>query len=205
MPPPEIREASKSFRTRTAVTFDGFHPRHVSCLCDQGIGVLATIYAVVELTGIWPRQIALVVAALLPKAKGGHRAIGLMPAAYRVWAKARRRLSDEWELRHVRPYLAATKGNGAVDTMWRLGARQEAGVGEGMQAAAIAEDLKSFFESIGRERLAAEAAALGYPMPLIRAAFGAYAHARMMTMQGRVSREVYPNRGWWRDALWRWP
>ncbi len=191
----ELRQASASFRVRTAVTYDGLHPKHIALLCDEGVETLATLYAAVEFAGSWPRQVALVVAALLPKVAGGFRSIGLMPAVYRVWAKARRKLSDAWELRHTRPYLAAAKGNGAIDTMWRLGTRQEADVGEGLQAAVIAEDLKAFFECIGRERLAAEAEALGYPMALIRAAFGAYAHARVMTLQGRIARELYPTRG----------
>ncbi len=55
----------------------------MSFLCDDGIDVLSIIYAAVELTGVWPRQIALVVAALIPKAKGGYRSVGLMPAVYR--------------------------------------------------------------------------------------------------------------------------
>ncbi len=191
----ELRDASASFRTLTAVTYDGFHPRHVACLADEGIAALSTLLAAVELVGTWPPQVALVVAALLPKARGGFRSIGLMPAVYRVWAKARRSVADDWESRHARPYLAAAKGNGAIDTMWRLNARHEAGVGEGLQAGAIAEDLRSFFETIGRERLVAEAAALGFPLPLVRAALGAYANARVMVLQGRVARELYPTRG----------
>ncbi len=193
--PWELRESSKSFKRSTAMTFDGFHPRQLAHLCDAALAVLALILQAVEVGGAWPRQLALVVTPLLPKPKGGFRPIGLMPAAYRVWAKARRRWADEWEQRNARPYLSAARGNGSLDTMWRLAARQEEGAAEGAQAAVAAEDIQSFFEVVDRARLVEEARALDFPMPLIKAALAAYGSARMLTMQGRVAREVYPTSG----------
>ncbi len=40
-----------------------------------------------------------------------------------------------------------------------------------------------------------EAAALGYPPALLRGALGAYSSARMLTLHGRVAREVHPTVG----------
>ncbi len=79
-----------------------------------------------------------------------------------------------------------------MDTLWRLAARQEEGVAEGMVAGVVAEDVQSFFECIGRERLAEEAAALGFPLPVLKAAFAGYSMARPITLQGRVPRELHP-------------
>ncbi len=131
MTPAGIREAAKTFKRSTATTFDGLHPRQVAHLCDEGLATLAIILQAVEVGGIWPRQISLVVTPLLPKAKGGFRPIGLLPAVCRVWAKARRRWTDEWEEANTRGYLSAARGNGPLDTMWRLAARQEEVAGEG--------------------------------------------------------------------------
>ncbi len=136
-----------------------------------------------------------VVTALVPKAKGGFRPIGLLLAIYRVWAKARRRWTDAWERDNVRPYLSAAKGNGPTDTVWRLAAKQEEGVAEGLHAAVVAEDMQAFFETIGRERLAEEAAALNFPQAVLRTALAAYSMGRMVTLQGRVAREVFPTSG----------
>ncbi len=193
--PKQLREASRTFKRKTACTFDGFHPRHFAEMSDGALRTLATILQAVEVTGRWPRQLRLVMTALIPKPKGGFRPVGILPAPYRLWAKARRGWADRWEQDNARPYLSSAKGNGPLDTMWRLGARQEAGtVGED-QAVVIAEDLGSFFETVDRERLMGEAAAMGYPAPILRAALGAYSSARMVTLQGRVSREIFPTVG----------
>ncbi len=193
--PEQLRTASSSFRARTAQTYDGFHPRQLACLSDDALRILSTILQAVEVSGRWPRQLGCVVTALLPKPKGGYRPIGLLPAAYRVWAKARRVHSDRWEAQHARQYLSSAKGNGPQDTMWRMAARHEAGTAEGEQAGIIADDLAAFFETIDRQVLMREAAALGYPAPLLRAALAAYSSARMVTLHGRVAREIYPTVG----------
>ncbi len=190
-----IRTAALSFAWRTTQTYDGFHPRQIGLLSDGALRALAVLLQAVETAGIWPRQVSMVVSALLPKPRGGFRPIGILPAVYRVWAKSRRADSDRWEREHPRAYLSAARGNGPIDTMWRLGARQESGVAQGLQAAIVAEDIQSFFDVIDRQRLVEEARALGYPMPLVRGALAAYSAARVMTLQGRIAREVYPTAG----------
>ncbi len=193
--PDEMREASRSFKRRTARTYDGFHPRHFAELSDGALRTLALIFQAVEITGRWPRQLRLVMTALLPKPKGGYRPIGILPAPYRLWAKIRRRWTDQWELENARSYLSSAKGNGSLDTLWRLSARQEAGtVGED-QAVVVAEDLAAFFETVDRHRIMEEAEAMGYPAPILRGALGAYSLPRMLTLQGRVSREMHPTVG----------
>ncbi len=103
----------------------GFHPRALAALSEGALTALSTILAAVETSGQWPRQVCLVTTALLPKPKGGFRPVGIMPAIYRLWSKARRDLTDPWEARHSRAYLSSAKGNGPIETMWRMGVRQE--------------------------------------------------------------------------------
>ncbi len=191
----QLREAANTFAARTSTTFDGFHPRYIGRLSDGALETLGVIFSAVERCGVWPRQVSLVVAILLPKPAGGFRPIGLAPAVYRLWSKARRATTDEWERRHPRPYFGASAGNGPIDTLWRMAARQEASVASGEVAATISEDLHAFFENIDRDRLLAEAVALGFPLPILRAALAAYSSARMLSMSGRMCREMYPTTG----------
>ncbi len=190
-----LRTTAGTFTKRTSTTYDGFHPRMLGQLSDDALATLAIIFAAVERAGVWPRQVSLIVAALIPKQAGGFRPIGMAPAIYRLWSKARRVYGDEWEQRNQRSYFSAARGNGPVDTLWRLAARQEAGVAGGELAATISEDLQAFFEAIDRERLVAEAKAVGFPAPIVRAALAQYAAARMLSMGGRICREMYPTTG----------
>ncbi len=191
----QLRAVALTFPKKTSQTFDGFHPRQFAFLSDAALDVLSDILQAVEVSGRWPRQLSLVITALLPKPKGGFRPIGILPGAYRVWAKARREWTDKWETDHARQYLSSARGNGALDTMWRISARQEAGTAFDDQAGVVADDLASFFETVDREVLMREARELNYPLPILRAALATYSAARMLTMQGRVAREVYPTVG----------
>ncbi len=195
MKPEELRDSAKSFAWKTTQTFDGYHPRQLANLSDPSLTALSALLQAVEISGIWPRQISLVVTALLPKPRGGLRPIGIAAAVYRLWAKTRRKISDRWEQAHQRAYFSAARGNGPVDTMWRLAARQEEGTADGLEALVAGEDIQSFFEVLDRGRLAEEARAVGYPIPLLRAAMAAYSAARVLTLQGRIARELYPTTG----------
>ena len=58
----------------------GVHVAQFKLLGDDALGTLASIFGVVEAHGTWPTQTRLVVMPLLPKAKGGFRTIGFLPA-----------------------------------------------------------------------------------------------------------------------------
>ena len=65
-----------------------------------------------EASGKWPAVIELVIICLLPKPEGGFRPIGLLPALPRIWMRARRNATLQWERRNDRAYLYAGEGNG---------------------------------------------------------------------------------------------
>ena len=66
----EIREASRSFKHKTAVGPDGLHVRHFGMTSDRGLECVSRIWKLVEGTGIYPGQIKRVVVPLIPKAEG---------------------------------------------------------------------------------------------------------------------------------------
>jgi len=54
--PQRLRRTSKSFKKRTGVAPDGWHPRHFALLSDQGLDTLDELYQVLEICGHLPTQ-----------------------------------------------------------------------------------------------------------------------------------------------------
>jgi hypothetical protein len=73
--------------------------------------------------------------------------------------------------------------------------RQEAACAKGEAAAVVLEDMESFYETINRDHLLAEAQALDFPMHLLRASLAAYAAPRVLTLNGIAAKELHPRRG----------
>ena len=59
----------------------------------------------------------------------------------------------------------------------------------------VLDDLEAFYEGIDRNTLATEARAVGFPEEIIQAAIAAYAGPWVITLQGMISRAVYPLKG----------
>ncbi len=193
--PEDLREASRLFKRNTAVAYDGVHVRHYALLSEGALEALGGLLEVCELVGTFPRQARLVVTPLLEKPKGGYRPIAVYVSVYRLWTKARRNVAAAWEEAHPRSFFSAARGNGPLDTTWRQGVRQETQVAGGGAAACLYWDLESFFECVDRIKLLQRAEASGFPMPIIRLAMAMYAAPRVLSMGGRIAREVWPKRG----------
>ena len=113
--PSHMRAAARSFQEVVASTFDGVHVRHFGMLSDQAYEVLAILFLIVETLGRFPHVVSAVHMALLEKAKGGLRGIGLLPAVVRFWMRVRRDSARLWESQHSRPFLSAVAGNSVID------------------------------------------------------------------------------------------
>ncbi len=114
---------------------------------------------------------------------------------YRLWNRARRPLTSKWEDDNDRPYIAAGKGRGPQDAVWRQAASSEAAVAKGQHAATVLWDMESFFEMLERDRLWHRARHLGFPMTVARVAFNVYEAPRMLAMAGALSAAVRSERG----------
>ncbi len=194
--PEMIRAASKASKLDTAQTYDGFHPRHFELLGDEPLHALADLYEAAESLGSWPDQMSLVTMPALPKPGGGYRLIGIFAATYRIWARARRPLADEWESRNERAYFAAGSDRSPTDAVWRQALRAEAATaGGGSTAAAILTDLEKFYEHLDHDLLIERARKHGFPTPLVRLAVAAYGGPRMIRMKEFVAEELHAERG----------
>ena len=100
-----IRRVAKSFKRRTGVAPDGWHPRHLALLPDCLLELFADIVTLIERSGRLPHQQAEVYVFLLDKAAGGTRPIGLFTATYRVWSKARQHIVAKWTAMNDRPFF----------------------------------------------------------------------------------------------------
>ncbi len=186
--PSELREASSLFRQGTATTYDGFACRHFALLSDQALEVTGALLEACELLSTFPSQVRLVSTPLLDKPKGGHRPVSIYPALYRLWTKARRGVTQDWEHRHLRPFFSAAAGNGPADTVWRQQLKQETKVMSKGVAVSVLWDLEAFFERIDRQRLHRRAAETEFPLPLLRLALDMYSAPKIFA-PGNVDRQ----------------
>ena len=112
--PAEVRGAARSFPCSRCSTWDGFHPRHFAMLTDSQLQVIVLLLYSIEARRAFPKELRALIAVLILKLKGNkasHRALGIFPALYRLWARIRRRKLQAWELEHQLPFLAWQKGN----------------------------------------------------------------------------------------------
>lgn len=137
------------------------------------------------------------VIALLPKSDGGLRPIGLMPFLPRIWCRARKEVTTEWDRLNQHPFLYAGKGMGADIAACKQAARAELAaaatfrVGYGQ---ALLDPVKAF-DRIPHWLLVREAINLGYPLWFIRLSLQTYLLKRVMRVRKVVSFEVHACRG----------
>ena len=149
IPPDKIVEASLSFPVDTSQSLDGFHVRHFALLPMAGLVALSGLMMILEMLGVLPKQVALLIVALIPKGvgKSGMRPIVLFSSFYRLWAKCRKEEADRWFVLHDRPYFACGKGRSSEDVVWRQAVKAEAAKGKGKAALSVLWDIRKFFEN----------------------------------------------------------
>jgi len=101
----KLRRTSKSFKRKTGVAPDGWHPRHYSLISDEGLAVLSDLYELLEICGHLPNQQQQVFIFLVDKLSGGTRPIGLFTSMYRLWSKCRQGEAAKWAGKHDRPFF----------------------------------------------------------------------------------------------------
>ena len=175
---------------------DDLHPRALLRLPDSLLLALLALLAACEHQGRWPRAVAIVIVALLPKPDGGRRPIGLFPWLPRVWMRIRRQVARDWELANPRPYLYAGVGKGANVAAWKQGARAE--LAQSLPHVLYGQallDLVKAFERVPHHVLVREAIRLGYSLWILRLALAAYRLGRVIRVDGILSTVVYAARG----------
>ncbi len=93
-PPPtptiaELVAAPLSLLLGTALRTDRYHPRILLRMPACLLTAMLRIFVLCEILGEWPSAIDGILIALLPKASGGLRPIGIFPTFVRVWFQLR--------------------------------------------------------------------------------------------------------------------
>ena len=117
--------ACSTFPDGTALGWDNMHPRALKRISVGAITALLRILMLAELVGQWPQKIGIVIIALLPKAGGGNRPIGLCPSLIRLWMRIRLPVAQAWQAANDRPYFFAGEAKGADVAAWKQAARAE--------------------------------------------------------------------------------
>lgn len=105
---PVITQAAMTFHIGTGLGWDEIHPRAICRLSQPTLEWLARVLYHCEAIGKWPELVDIVVIALLHKSDGGLRSIGLMPFLVRIWTRARKEVTMQWESStSIRSYMQA--------------------------------------------------------------------------------------------------
>ena len=191
----DLRTAAASFNMRTAVQLDGIRLKQLSWVSDQALAALAALFNVTSVTGVFPRQVARLLAPMLPKKASGHRIIGLFPAYYRLWSRAVVGQVKMWEERVDQPWMAASTGREPTDAVWRTEVGAEESQARNEFAACLTLDISAFYEHVSHSKLAQFAVQLGFPIGPLRAALRAYKWPRFVQHHRMVGPGLCPTRG----------
>ena len=123
-----IAKVARTYKEKTGLGCDGFHPRLFGWLSADLLSALAVLLTAIEGIGFWPAQIQGILVPLIPKADGGRRPIGLLAAIVRVWERIRKPVVATWRKSVERPYNWAAKGRSPQAAAWHHSLRAEAAV-----------------------------------------------------------------------------
>ena len=143
-----LRKAARSFKPRTASGVDALVPEHFAWLSDPLLDRVGELFAALERAGCWPRQVALALVHLIPKAAGGRRSIGVLASMVRLWERARKAVVDDWRATCSRNYDWMSKGRGSERSVWAQALYEEAAAAERLSTASVFIDLVGAFEQV---------------------------------------------------------
>ena len=190
-----LKAAAASFPAATALGADNISPRALLRLPTRFFELLSQLLARFEKASSWPLAFGPVITALLPKADGGLRPIGLFPSILRVWSRARAHLARQWESAHALPQVFSGPGMGGQRATWLASFHAENARRAGQQHAAALIDITKAYGHVQRRSVAVEARRWGYSATLLRASLGLYRLPRVVSIAGALSRPIIATRG----------
>ena len=182
----ELRQVAKTYNEYTGRGCEGIHPRWISWMTDEWLQLLCDFLKLLEFGGYWPSQLLSLV-CLIPKADGGRRPIGLLPAIVRIWERARRPIVQSWRLTVERSYNWAAKGRSPEDAVWHQALRGEIAKADGLHGASALVDLVKAFEMVKLQLVWRAGLRLHFHPVLLRMIMEVFALARRLVLDQAVS------------------
>ena len=140
-----------------------------------------------ELAGIWPKQLEEALVHLIPKTAGGRRPVGILPALVRLWERARKVDMEGWRVKMERGYDWMARGKGAEKSVWAQSVYEEAARARGDSTTGVLLDLVKAFEQVALNHVWEEGVSMGMPTRVLVLALESCAFARRLTYRGAVS------------------
>lgn len=156
-------------------------------LTDETIQLCLTSIVNAELHGLWPAVTMFILYVPIPKSDGGRRAIGLITALIRCWARMRKPYMQTWKLKHRRAYNWASQGTSSEQAVWCQSVRIEAAKQDNEFSATVLLDLVKAYEFVQLWKIWAAATKLRAPPDVLRMELEAYCGLRLIFEQGVVS------------------
>ena len=160
---------------------------------------LASLFSLVEATGLWPGRLAGAEVVLLPKPGGEpgdplqRRPIALLPVLYRTWARLRGATVAAWS-RAWDP-AAAAASLGADGQAWELTWTVAWAAATGRHVAGLAVDFRKCYDGVRLPLLERALATAGWPPGLCRPLLAAYAAPRRLRVAGALGEPWLPASG----------
>eukprot|EP00973_Karenia_brevis_P065411 9087535-Karenia_brevis.AAC.1 len=146
---PLVREVALGYKTKTALGTDWVHPRHYGMLSDDTLWAMLVLCRVMLMLGFIPAALAYLLIALIPKASGGERPIGIFPSFLRIMSKViRMTYCKKWLAKNDRSYLFGRKGRSALTCVWQKALLAEHATYRGVCAASAMLDIVKAFDGV---------------------------------------------------------
>ncbi|CAK0804411.1 unnamed protein product, partial [Prorocentrum cordatum] len=116
----QIQEVARTFRKKTGVGVDRWHPSMLQGASDEAYDKLLDFYMEVERTLYWPIHMGTVLFFMIPKTFTADRVTGLLPTAIRVWEIMREPYMVKWAKQNYRSWDCTSYGQAAEDAAWEV-------------------------------------------------------------------------------------
>ena len=143
---------------------------------------------------LWPQQIFMVIASILPKPKGGDRILGLLPHLVRLWSRLRSQHTADWSEALCEHWVTAVRGSSALQAALIRSCMDESCRELGIASSTLLLDLEKFYDSLSFSRLCASALQQGFPPQVLALEVQMFMAPRHLKDQNSVSKEIIPQR-----------
>ncbi|CAK0838315.1 unnamed protein product, partial [Prorocentrum cordatum] len=191
----KLKEVARTFRKKTGVGVDRWHPSMLQGASDEAYVKLLDFYVGVERTLRWPIHMGTVLFFMTPKTYTTDRVIGLLPTAIRVWEIMREPYMVDWAKNNYRSWDCTSYGKAAEDAAWEVLLSHEMGdvdeQSEETQATVTAVlDLVKAFEKVSLHVLWEAGKQLKFNAGVLAVVCSYLAMARRLIVGDSVSNET---------------
>ena len=144
---------------------------------------------------VWPLQVYLNIVALLAKAAGGERAVGLMCQLYRLMGRCTMDCILDWRKERAGFWDHAVQGSSSLKAALLRVVKAEVRVARGLCTGAFFSDFQSFYDNMGLTDILDWAQEVHYPIGPLALGIQLHVAPRMIRVNGVISDPIMPANG----------